>query len=75
MLKLKGKCQEIFNIGGELKPVLGDPYKIELMDDIPVKPPSQVNVPGRTPYAFQIVAVNAIHAAAAANKVCKADIS
>ena len=42
----------MFDDEGELKPMIGDPYKIEMRDDIPIKP-IHVNVPRRTPYAFQ----------------------
>ena len=50
--KLKETYKEVFDDEGELKPMLSDPYKIELRNDIPIKP-IHVNVPRRTPYAFQ----------------------
>ena len=50
--KLKEKFKEVFNDEDKLKPMLGEPYKIKLRDDIPIKP-IHVSVPKRTPYAFQ----------------------
>ena len=50
--KLKKKYETVFNTEGGLKPMLCNPYKIELKDNIPIKP-IHVNVPRRTPYAFQ----------------------
>ena len=53
--KLKKKYNSVFTIDAELKTMTGEPMKIDLVDNMTIKP-LHVNVPRKTPYAYQKVA-------------------
>ena len=53
--KLKKKYDSVFNVDTELKTMTGEPMPIELVDNVTIKP-LHVNVPRRTPYAYQKIA-------------------
>ena len=53
--ELKKKYNSVFAIDAELKTMTGEPMKIDLVDNMTIKP-LHVNVPRRTPYAYQKVA-------------------
>ena len=49
---LKKEFEDVFKVNEELKIMEGDPMKIELIDNVVIKP-LHVNTPRKTPYAFQ----------------------
>ena len=53
--KLKKKYDSVFNVDTELKTMTDEPMRIELVDNVTIKP-LHVNVPRRTPYAYQKIA-------------------
>ena len=53
--KLKEKYPEVFDHEVELKIMNGDSVKIELKNDVPIKP-LHINVPRRVPYAEEAAA-------------------
>ena len=53
--ELKKKYESVFNVDSELKTMTGEPMRIELVDNVTIKP-LHVNVPHRTPYAYQKIA-------------------
>ena len=53
--RLKEKYPEVFDHEVELKIMNGDPVKIELKNDVPIKP-LHINVPRRVPYAEEAAA-------------------
>ena len=53
--KLKKKYESVFNVNTELKTMTSEPMRIELVDNVTIKP-LQMNVPRRTPYAYQKIA-------------------
>ena len=50
--ELMSENNSVFNTDGELKTMAGGPMKIELVDDVPIKP-IHINTPRKTPYAYQ----------------------
>ena len=53
--KLKKKYDSVFDVDTEFKTMTSEPMRIELVDNITIKP-LHVNVPRRTPYAYQKIA-------------------
>ena len=53
--ELKKMYESVFNVDTELKTMTGEPMRIELVDNVTIKP-LHVNVPRRTPYAYQKIA-------------------
>ena len=53
--ELKKKYDYVFNVDTELKTMTDEPMRIELVDNVTIKP-LHVNVPRRTPYAYQKIA-------------------
>ena len=50
--ELKDKYESVFKTGNELKTMKGRPMRIDLVENVPIKP-LHVNTPRRTPYAYQ----------------------
>ena len=50
--ELMNEYEFVFKTDGKLKTMAGGPMKIELVDDVPIKP-IHINTPRKTPYAYQ----------------------
>ena len=50
--ELMSEYNSVFNTDRELKTMAGGTIKIELVDDVPIKP-IHINTPRKTPYAYQ----------------------